>query len=418
MAARTGGSYDRLAASHILARLAYSGLFGSEGTGRDVDQVGGRNHVGYTATPMATEPGSHLTYSQRVYLERFMRPCPPEMVTSATHRISWTDSDGIPNTGHFGPSGLGPVVPIVVRETTLALWRDLAASPVLADSLARLGADERAVLAATTTDQEPLEIFRIGIEATGRALSQHALLAHHTRYETPEDFVLGMRDSGIFNVVATQWFWELQASTYRRGMIPAALVALPNGTTRYSAESLAMLRTMKDATIADAHEVMRRATEEERLTVEEAVKRYHHDLDLISKQYALMDETTQPRCLGQMTNVVNGEKFSVLPVVVNRYVETFVRMLEAVEVTERYVDPVEDKALNDLDDRLFHVPDMNCRHCRTTIQGLLESMGIEVVEVSLVSKQVVAEFRSARNRERAFNAIRDSGYTVISSAKN
>jgi copper chaperone CopZ len=411
-------SYDRPAASHILARLAFSGLFASDFAGTDVDHVGGRKRIEYTAVPMATEPGSHLTYSQRVYLERFMRPCPPEMVTSATHRISWYDSDGIPNTGHFGPSALGPVVPIAVRETTLALWRDLAANPVLADVIARLGPNERAVLAATTTDQEPLEIFRIGIEATGRALAQHTLLAHQTPYQTPEDFARGMRDCGIFNVVATQWFWELQASTYRRGMVPAAFATLPGGTVRYSTECLGMLRAMKDATIAEAQAVMRKATGEEGLTVEEAVKKYHHDLDLISKQYALMDEATQPRCLAQMTNVVNGEKFSVLPAVANKYVETFVRVLEVVDVIERRVDRVEDEALTDPDDRLFHIPDMNCKHCQSTIRGLLESMGIEVVEVSLVTKQVVAEFRSSRNRERAFNAIRDSGYTVISGANS
>jgi copper chaperone CopZ len=82
------------------------------------------------------------------------------------------------------------------------------------------------------------------------------------------------------------------------------------------------------------------------------------------------------------------------------------------------VDRVEDEALTDPDDRLFHIPDMNCKHCQSTIRGLLESMGIEVVEVSLVTKQVVAEFRSSRNRERAFNAIRDSGYTVISGANS
>ncbi|MGC9665389.1 heavy-metal-associated domain-containing protein [Planosporangium sp. 12N6] len=412
------GCYDRPAAARILAGLAHPGLFASDLAGTGVDGIGGRRRIAYTATPMSPEPGSHLSYSQRTYLERFMRPCPPELVTSATHRIVWTDSAGIPNTGHVGPGALGPVVPIAVRETTLALWRDLAANPVLADAIARLGPDERAVLAATTTDQDPLEIFRIGIEATGRVLAQHALIAHQTPYGTPEEFARGMRDCGIFNVVATQWFWELQASTYRRGMIPAAFVTLPGGTVRYSTQCLGTLRAMKDATVAEAHAVMRKATAEEGLTVEEAVTRYHHDLDLISKQYALLDEAAQPRCLAQMTNVVDGERFSVLPVVVHRYVETFARTLEVVEVTGRRAEASRDRALIDPDDRRFHIPDMNCRHCQTTIRGLLESMGIEVVEVNLATKRVVAEFRSTRNRERAFDAIRDAGYTVVSGANS
>ncbi|WP_338090776.1 heavy-metal-associated domain-containing protein [Planosporangium thailandense] len=411
-------SYDRTAAARVLAGLAHAGLFASDLTGSDAAPVGDRTRIAYTATPMTAEPGSHLTYSQRRYLERFMRPCPPRMLTSATHRVVWTDSAGVPNTGHFGPGALGPVVPIAVRETTLALWRDLAANAVLADAVARLDPGDRAVLAATTTDQEPLEIFRIGVEAAGRALAQHALLAHQTPYATPAAFARGMRDCGIFSLVATRWFWELQASTYRRGMIHVAFATLPNGTVRYAAESLDTLRAMKDATIAEARAVMRKATGAEGLTVEQAVARYHDELDLISKQYALMDEDTQPRCLAQMTNVVGGERFSVLPVVVRKYVETFVRVLEVVELTERTADPVEDAtptdALTDADDGRFHVPDMNCRHCQTTIRGLLESMGVDVVEVNLTTKRVVAEFRSARNRQRAFEAIRDSGYTVVS----
>jgi len=67
--------------------------------------------------------------------------------------------------------------------------------------------------------------FRIGIEATARTLIQHAYIADQTPYRTPSQFARGMRESGIFGVVASTWYWELQASTFRRGMIPVSFVA-------------------------------------------------------------------------------------------------------------------------------------------------------------------------------------------------
>jgi copper chaperone CopZ len=317
--------------------------------------------------------------------------------------MTWIDSDGVPSTGHFQAGGLGPTVPIAVRETTVALWRDLAADRELAARIAALGTDERAVLAGTTTDHEPLEILRIGVEATGRALAQHALLAAQTPYRTPAEFARGMARSGLFAAVASQWYWELQASTFRRGMIPVRLETTSDGLIRYAGETTAVLRQMKDATIADAHAVMAQATTAEGLTVAEAVRHYHDDLDLISRQYALLPAGTRPRCLAQPT---------VLPAVVRSYVDTFARVVDRLAVVEDDGPATEPES----DGRLFHVPDMNCRHCQATIRGVLESMDLEVHEVDLVSKRVVAEFRSARNRARAFEAIRDSGYTVLDSS--
>ena len=45
----------------------------------------------------------------------------------------------------------------------------------MAARAARLDEHARQVLAASTTDTEPIEIFRIGVQATARALVQHAL---------------------------------------------------------------------------------------------------------------------------------------------------------------------------------------------------------------------------------------------------
>ncbi|MFF0531960.1 heavy-metal-associated domain-containing protein [Nocardia amikacinitolerans] len=401
--------YDRRAASRVLAGLAQQGLFG------DVPVPPDPRRIEFTCAALRPEANSHLTYSQRLYLERFMRPCRPNQVTTATHRIAWTDSDGIPNTGHYRADGLGPLVPIAVRETVLALWHALRADTALVRRADALGSRERAVLVGTTTDHEPLEIFRVGIEATGRALAQHALLARQTPYRDPIEFATGMRDSGLFAAVATRWFWELQASTYRRGMIPVTLATQPDGTVRYTAESVATLRAMKDATIADAHTVMRRATTVEGLSVADAIAKYHEDLDLISRQYALLAPGTRPACLAAMPHRLDGAHYTLLPIVVDRFVTVFTEIVAScrpVEVAAALDERTADDPVT-AEDRVFYVPDMTCKHCVRTITGVLESMGLVVAEVDLISKRVVAEFRSPRNRARAFEALRDGGYNPV-----
>jgi copper chaperone CopZ len=401
--------YDRRAASRVLAGLAQPRLFTAP------VQPPEPRRFDFTCAALCLEPSSHLTYSQRLYLERFMRPCRADQVTSATHRIAWTDSDGIPNTGHFRADGLGPLVPIAMRETVLALWHTLDADSGFAERVSALGPREQAVLDGTTTDHDPLDIFRVGIEAAGRALAQHALLARQTPYRSAAEFARGIHDSGLFAAVATRWYWELQASTYRRGMIPVTLVAQPDGTVRYSAETVATLRAMKDATIADAHTVMRRATAIEALSVPDAIAKYHDDLDLISRQYALLPSGTRPGCLAAMPHQLNGEHYSLLPVVVDRFVATFTEIAERCEIVEVSADLDEATAgrAATAEDQVFYVPDMTCKHCVRTIGGVLESMDIRVVDIDLISKRVVAEFRSPRNRARAFEAIRDGGYNPV-----
>lgn len=410
MAASPHARYDRQAAAQIIAAVSAGGLFhdaaspGFTGPARTLE---------YIETPLTPESGSHLTFSQLHYLEAFMRPCTPDQVTSATHRLVWTDSSGVPCTGHHGPSDLGPAVPIVARETVLALWASLERDERLAAAVAGLGEDDHAVLQATTTDHEPLEILRIGVEACGRALAQHSLLAHQTPHRTPAAFARAMRDGGLFQVVATTWYWELQASTYRRGMIPASLTTASDGSLRYTPEALDVLRRMKESTIADARQVMHTATVDEGLSVDAAIQKYHATLDIISKQYALLDGTTVPRCLASMTRTVDGARVTVLPLVVEAFVDTFVRMFDVVSVTRSTPGHVDDLAPDSPAGRVVEVPDMNCKHCRTTIQGVLEGLGVEVVEIDLRSKRVVAEFGTTPVLERAAEAIRDSGYTVL-----
>lgn len=408
MGADAVGYYDRVAASRILTGLASSADFLS-------GHLPAAAVVEYRPTPMQFEADGSLTLSQRLYLERFMQPCCPDQVTSATHRVNWVDADGVANTGHFRADGPGPIVPIAARAAFLALWHALRSDTDFGARVHHLAADDRAVLAATTTDHEPPDIFRVGIEATARALAQHALLAQHTPYRSAVDFAVAMRDADLFTAVATRWFWELQASTYRRGMIPVTL----DGTgsrLRYSADTIATLRAMKDATISDAHAVMHQAHTAEGLSTEQAIAKYHDDLDLISRQYALLPAGTRPVCLASMPHRIGEQVVTVLPLVVDRFVEAFIAAVERYEI--RALAGGEAPSGASGAESSFAVPDMNCKHCVRTIGAVLTSMDIPVHDIDLDTKTVHAEFRSPRNRERAFAALRDSGYNPTTAASN
>jgi len=401
--------YDRARAAEILARLVHPSPFPRE----VVDAVAAmpRRRLQYQTVPLIPEPGSHLTASQLRYLSKCMPPCTPEQVSSASHRITWKDSDGVPNVAHIGPSRLGAVVPIAAREAMLLLLKEALGNAHLEAKIAALTEGERGVLAATTTDGEPTELIRIALEAAARVVVQHAYLAEDTPYSTPADFARGLLRSDIFATVATTWYWELQASSYRRGMIPVRFVSEPGGTIRYSAATVSVLRDMKARTIARAHEVMDRATGTEGLTVAEAVRLYYHELDDISKQYALLPRGEQPRCLGMMPVQIDGARVTALPVVATALVEAFVALLDRLDVEETPLPS--DEPIVDVRQRTFHVPDMNCAHCQRTITGMLQGQGLVVTEVDLITKRVTAQFETVGARQRAMDAIRDAGYTVI-----
>jgi copper chaperone CopZ len=374
-------NYDRSAAARVLARVL-----------ADVDLQpdrwlpASRWRVEPSLTAMVRAPQSHLTTAQLSYLESGMRPCPPELVTSATDRVMWHDSDGVLNVAHCGP--FGPIVPIVARETVLVLRRALAAADGVRAAADGLAPAELATMAATTTDRDPVQILSVGLETTARALVQHAYLADQTPYRRAGELACGLRDSGLFAVVANTWFWGLQSSTFRRGMIPVALTTLADGTVRYTAESAGMLRAMKDAVIASP------APE---------------DAGVI-RQYEPLAVGEQPRCLANMPATVDGRRLVLLPSLVDAFVETFVRLLELVEVAP---GPEEENAMSSPVDEVFEVPDMTCSHCTSTVTKVLQSNGVTVSEIDLETKKVVAAFGSADVRDRCFDAIRERGYTVI-----
>jgi hypothetical protein len=402
-----GIRYDRAAAARILAEVAGADFL----TGRPPAVAG--VSVDYRVEELSPEPGPEsgavLTTGQRRYLESFMRPCRPDQVVSATHRVTWRDSRGIANSGHIGPGPIGPILPIAAREAVIAVGDAIAsADPVTARSDA-LGDDALDVLADTTTDQEPAEIFRVGAEAAGRALVQHGMLAGQVGIEDPVEFAEAMWDSGLYGTVASTWFWELQASTFRRGMIPVRLEGA-GGRLRYTADTFALLAEMKRRTIADAHAVMDRAREEG-LGARAAIQRYHVELDQISRQYALLPTGERPVCLGQRAHQVDGQRVQPLAAVAEALTGAFRSAVESVRIAE-----IPESATRDVrfaaGEQEFGVPDMTCRHCRVTITAVFDAQAAELIEVDLHGKRVRARFTDAGQRDRVYADLRDCGYTV------
>lgn len=314
-------------------------------------------------------------------------PCPPKLVTSASHRVTWVDSEGVTNVAHCG--SLGPVVPIVAREATLALWARLRADARLAERADAVDPAQAALLADVTTDKAPAEILRTGVDAAARVLTQHAYLAGTTPYDEPAGFAEALRDSGIFSTVAGTWHWGLQASTYRRGLIPVQLVCF-GGRMTYSADTVAALREMKETRIEAA--------------------RAADDSDPSATQYAALEPAEQPRCLAHPPQAVDGRRVSLVTQVANSFVDVFTRLLTVVTID---IEDSDETGGVDGQGEVFEVPDMTCHHCIRTITTAVGEFGVAPPEFDLETKRVVASFGSAEVRAQSFAAIRARGYTVV-----
>jgi copper chaperone CopZ len=395
-------SYDRAAAARILFDLAGDDLF------RPVaPEVGDRRSIEFREEVLRPAGGSHLTAGQLSYVLRYLQPCPTYLVTSASARITWRDSDGIVNVAHTGP--LGATVPVLAREAALALWRMLAESPALARRTAALTRDERAILAATTTDRVPLDIFRTGVDAAAKTLVQHAYLAGQTTCTTPAEFARALLDSGIFRTVAGTWYWSLQATTYRRGIIPASFVTYA-GQVRYSVDTTVTLRALKDAQLEKARALAERARAAN-VELETLLDDGHGTTPSSAAQYAGLASGERPRCPAQVTHQVDGHRASVLNLVAQAFVETFVHLADLVEVVPTAA--VAAKGVPASASEVFEVPDMTCVHCTRTITRAVGEFGVAPPEFDLVTKRVIASFPSDDVRDRCFEAIRERGYTVV-----
>ncbi|GAA2830207.1 cation transporter [Kribbella solani] len=366
------GTTSRTSAARVLVELAHE-LFDTPATGAPV------------AIDYREEPIGALEGERAEFLRTRLADCPPWLVTAATNRITWTDSDGVSNVAYSG--SLGPVVPIVAREATLAWWHKLDA-----DLAGRTVNDaNRDLLAEVTTDKVPREILRSGVEAAARVLVQHAYLADRTPYADPASFAAVLRDSGIFTTVAGTWHWGLQASTYRRGLIPVQLICF-GGRVTYSADSVAALRVMKDARIAAAHTT--------------------DNPDPSAEQYAALEAGEHPRCLAHPPQFFNGHRVSLLTALAAAYVDTFTRLLDVVTLTTS--TPTETEL--SMSETSFEVPDMTCHHCVNTITKAVAEFGVEAPTFDLETKRVVATFPTPEIRDQSYSAIRAHGYTVVPSA--
>ena len=331
-------------------------------------------------TPLSLRYGAEPVIG--LLTEEFLRTklegCLPGLVTAATHRVTWTDSIGVSNVAHAG--ALGAVVPIVARESTLALWRRLDESG-LAERTASLSPADTALLAHVTTDKEPLAILRTGVDAAARVLVQHAYLAARTPYDDPAAFAAVLRDSGLFATVAGTWHWGLQAATYRRGLIPAQLICF-GGRVNYSADTVAALRAMKELRVADPN----------------------------AEQYRTLARGEQPRCLAHPPQTIDGRRVNLVTQVADLFVNTFIRLLDVVELTADESPTGSESAVSTT---TFEVPDMTCQHCVGTITKAVAEFGVEPPTFDLETKRVVADFASAAIRDQSFTAIRSHGYTVV-----
>lgn len=324
---------------------------------------------------------------QAEFVRSRLWPCPPKLVTGASHRVTWVDSEGVTNVAHCG--SLGPIVPIVAREATRVLWERLRADARLAERAGAVAPEQADLLADITTDKVPGEILRTGVDAAARVLTQHAYLAGTTPYDEPKAFAEALRDSGIFNTVAGTWHWGLQASTYRRGLIPVQLVCF-GGRMTYTADTVAALRELKETRIEAA--------------------RASDDSDPSAAQYVALGAGEQPRCLAHAPHPVDGRRVSLVTQVANSFVDAFTRLLAVVTVD---VEDSEETGNVDGEGEVFEVPDMTCQHCIRTITKAVGELGVAPPEFDLETKRVVASFGSAEVRAQSFAAIRARGYTVV-----
>ncbi|GAA1585442.1 hypothetical protein GCM10009804_47110 [Kribbella hippodromi] len=370
------GTTSRTSAARLLVELAHERF----DTPAPVAPV----HIGYREETIEKLEGERAEF-----LRTRLADCPSWLVTAATNRVTWTDSDGVSNVAYSG--ALGPVVPIVAREATLAWWHKLDADPA-----GRTVNDaEGELLATVTTDKLPREILRSGVEAAARVLVQHAYLADRTPYTDPASFAAVLRDSGLFTTVAGTWHWGLQASTYRRGLIPVQLICF-GGRVTYSADSVAALRAMKDARIAAA----------------QANDRPNDHADPSAEQYAALEGNEHPRCLAHPPQLIDGHRVSLLTQLAAAYVDTFTQLLELVTLTSSTSTETE----TSMSATSFEVPDMTCHHCINTITKAVAEFGVEAPTFDLETKRVVASFPSAEIREQSYAAIRAHGYTVVPAA--
>ncbi|NUR97770.1 MAG: heavy-metal-associated domain-containing protein [Kribbellaceae bacterium] len=130
------------------------------------------------------------------------------------------------------------------------------------------------------------------------------------------------------------------------------------------------------------------------------------DLD----QYRTLADGERPRCLAHSPQTVDGRRVNLVAQVADRFVDTFIRLLDVVELT---ADGGPTGSESELSTTTFEVPDMTCQHCIGTITKAVAEFGVGPPTFDLETKRVVADFASPAIRDQSFAAIRTHGYTVV-----
>jgi copper chaperone CopZ len=415
--------YDREAAANVLADLTRTAIPADLGAYYEPVPA-----LSYTSRPLAKgEDG--LTTQQRGFLETQMSPeFEKSQVTSADRVMFWKDSVGTTCTGFYaeGDGALGPIIPIAAREVSIVLTRGLQ-NPDFQAALEALSEQDQAVLNSTTTDKQPVEIFRVGFTAAERAIAQYALLVHETPYATPQEFVNGLVASGVLRQIANRFPWETQTSTPWRQEVVGHLNTLSTDTVRLDIETTRSLSAMKARYTGEAVKIMHQAILGEGLTREEAFAKYHDQLDIAPATYMQLWEGSEhydgspTRCLGAMAiKQPDGSRAeSVISFIEPKIAETFARVFADLEISETdslgLADGVETEMENGRHLTTLHAPGISCQHCVNNITHniLPELMGVELSSVDLDTKVVTVIFDPDKlERSTITNALQANNYLI------
>jgi copper chaperone CopZ len=386
---------DRRGAAETLGQLAPAIV------GEPLAEVPRPQRIEFARTPI--EVGDNgLTDWQDEYRVAYMQPCPAELLTSAPYRLTWKDSLGVVNQSYFADA-LGPIVPVAAREAELRLaaqFERAHGSGVL-DSLSQ---QERDALAATTTDVDPVKIFKVGADAARKVLTQYALLADSVGQADPVEFAQAVRGSKFFSEVARRNYWELMAATDRRAAVTGSIVVTDQGVIAFDQRSREVLAEMKANTIAQASRVLEDALDAG-MTEQEAVEKYYREDDEASAQYMRLRDGEVPACIGLAARVP-GTTINAVEFVGDLLVSEFVDQVSLIDL--RQVDSIDLVDHLDRPEADLLIPSMACMNCVTRIGKILGKTSAHDVEIDLETKVARVRFDSFDELRAAIETLGQS----------
>lgn len=411
------GVYNRIELAGVLAELA-------QPIGGQVNNIVSEpQKIEFTSQPISVGDDG-LTDSQRAFRDAHM-PGFEAPIASANHSMFWRDSSGLVCTSFYNSSdkgGFGPIVPIAAREASVSLGSVLQSAAFL-ERVDGLTDHDISVLEGTTTDVEPGEIFRVALEASQRQLAIFAISRCNPEWEidNPQDFIDVIQRSNIMTAAARNYPWELQSSSTWRAMSPGVLERTPEGLVRFDAPTILSLTGLKKHIISRSIETMKRAVEEKGLTPQEAVDKYHRDLDEVPETYMRL---WQPGESG-------GRKITVCPATMKpgdrADMSAFSQLVPLhLDLTRAFIGTIDIKEKEAMDGTVItellnngqlattlHVPGISCQHCKHNIQNLiLPTIGLENIDVDVEAKTVRFPHDNSEAVRRAIAVLEDNNYRV------